>query len=159
MVTSLVKNGKLYNLVWDDFAEYLVNNTSYEVYFISSGFPKILVTKENFVYFKTLNNTETKYWNNQFIVAFDLPQLKIEIDQDDYRGHKIKVSSYNGFMGINYSDDEETWKSKEVDKRYQIAVEPLREARKRGESPVWDIDLDKIRAEVDAELNKFLGIK
>lgn len=159
MVTNTVKDGKLYNLVWDDFAEYLVKNTSYEVYFISSGFPKILVTKENFAHFKTLNNAKSECWNNQFIVAFDLPQLKIEIDQDDYEKHKLKISSYNGFKGINYSDNKEVWKDKEIDKRYQIAVEPLREAHSKGENPVWDIDLDKIGAEVDAELDKFLGIK
>lgn len=157
MVSSAVKEGKLYHLIEDTMAEYFVRNTCYEVYFISSGKPMIKITKENITHFKKLYFKERVYWDNQFIVAFDIPPLKIEVAQ--YNKASIKVSSiYNSFEGLGGLVSEEEWFNKELDKRYIEATKPLHEARKRGEDPVWDVDLDKIRAEIKQELDEFCGL-
>lgn len=156
MVSSAVKEGKLYNLIDDEMAEYFLNKTYYEVYFLASSKPMVRVTKSNFNHFQELYSKETKYWNNQFVVAFDIPPLKIEIKEYDSVSFKIS-SIYNSFEALGGLVSEEEWFSKEVDKRYIEATKPLHEARKRGEDPVWDVDLDKIRAEIKQELDEFCG--
>jgi len=139
MVTNTVKDGKLYHLIWDEFAEFLINKTSYNVYFLSYNTPLLKVNKDNFKAFKKLNEEGKGYTGNNFILEIELPSLKITSDQ--YKG-RIKIdSSYDGFQGLCFDSPDE-WQSKEIDRIYIEKTKPLHEARKRGENPEWITDQD-----------------
>ena len=155
MTTNAVKDGYLYQLIWDDYAKFLVSETDYDVYFISSGKPMIKVTKDNIGRFIELNSQKSEYWNNQFIVAHKLPPLKIESSQD--REDSITITScYNGFQSISNLSNAEGWFYKEWDKRIAEENKPFYEARKRGENGVY-ADINKIKADIIKEVEDFSG--
>ena len=46
--TNIVRDGKWYLLLFDEYAKFLVDKTNYDVYMISFDKPMIKVTKDNF---------------------------------------------------------------------------------------------------------------
>jgi len=159
MVTNTIQNNKLYHLIWYEYAKFLVNETSYNVFFVSSNNPMVKITKENLEHFKNLSEVETKYFDKKFVMEIELPIMEINMKQDS-RGYHVEFRNTlmsDGFSGFCF-DEFETWRHKKEQELINEKTAPLRDARKRGENPVWDVDIDKIRLRVRKDYEAFCGI-
>lgn len=160
MVTNTIHNNKLYHLIWDEYAKFLVDKTSYNVFFISSGNPMVKVNKENFEHFKKLEEVETKYFDNKFVMEIELPAMEITVRQDSRGNHVDFKSTYNDSLRGFCFDEFEKWKHKKYEEINLIYTKPIMEARKRGENPVWDVpSVEEIRKQIEDKYNEFCGIK
>jgi hypothetical protein len=158
MVTNTIHNNKLYHLIWYEYAEFLVNETIYNVFFVSSGNPMVKITKENLQHFKELSEVETKYFDNNFVMEIDLPAMEINIRQDRNGNHVEFKDAFRGsFSGFSFKEFED-WRHKVEEDLMNEQIRPIQEARKRGENPVWDVDLDGIRKKVREDYEVFCGI-
>jgi hypothetical protein len=117
--THIVKDGKLYLLLFDEYAEFLVDKTNYDVYMISYDKPMIKVTKDNFQKLRENVKTfeEKRTWGDCFVMELELPPMKVEIITD--RNPSITFNSpYNtGFQGF-VLDSPDVWINKEVEKEW-----------------------------------------
>lgn len=140
MVTSEVRNGKLYLLCFDELAEFLVNNSKYTVLFGSYNRPAIKVNKDNFNWCKDLVIKADGTSDCNFIIELELPSLEIKATEDR-NGVTLSVNSnpryHPAFTGISF-DDLNVWRNKEVEKRL-IKLGSFQE-------------LDRITEEVDNEI-------
>jgi hypothetical protein len=128
------------------------------VFFVSSNNPMVKITKENLEHFKNLSEVETKYFDNNFVMEIELPAMEINIKQDGRGNHVEFKSAFNdSFRGFCF-DEFENWRHKKEEELMIAQSKPLHEARKRGENPVWDVDIDKIRQQVREEYEVFCGI-
>lgn len=160
MVTNTIHNNKLYHLIWDEYAKFLVEKTSYNVFFISSGNPMVKITKENFEYFNTLNKTETKYFDNQFVMEIELPSMEINIKQDGKGNHVDFKSSFSDSLRGFCFDEFEKWKHEKYREVYLEYTKPIMEARKRGENPEWTVPkVKEIMEQIESRYNEFCGNK
>jgi hypothetical protein len=159
MTTNTIHNNKLYHLIWYKYAKFLVNKTSYGVFFVSSDNPMVRVTKENLQHFKKLSEIKTKYFDNKFVMEIELPAMEINIKQD-HNGNHINFNSNqmsSSFRGFSFKEFED-WRHKKEEDLMNEQIKPIREARDRGENPVWDVDLDAIRKKVREDYELFCGI-
>ena len=77
--TNVLINGKWYLLLSLELAEFLVNNTTYTVFFISYDRAKLQMSKENFERYK---NIVKRTFDEQkdgplFVLELELPELQI----------------------------------------------------------------------------------
>jgi hypothetical protein len=158
MVTNTIQNNKLYHLIWYEYAQFLVNETRYNVFFISSGNPMVKITKENLEHFKKLSETKTEYFDNIFVMEIELPAMEINIKQDGRGNHiEFKSNSSDSFRGFSFKEFED-WRHKIEEDLMNEQIRPIREARNRGENPAWNVDLDGIRNKVREDYELFCGI-
>jgi hypothetical protein len=160
MVTNTIHNNKLYHLIWYEYAEFLVNETRYNVFFVSSGNPMVKITKENLQHFKELSEVETKYFDNNFVMEIDLPAMEVTFKQNS-RGNYIEFKSNqmsDSFSGFSFKEFED-WRYKRYNELNNEYTKPIREARARGENPAWNVpSVDDIMAQIKEEYEVFCGI-
>jgi len=140
MITSEVRDGKLYLLCFNELAEFLVNNSHYTVLFSSYNRPAIKVNKDNFDWCLDLVNKAEGTSDCNFIIELDLPSLEVKISEA-HDGLSFSINSNPKYMpaftGISF-DDLDIWREKEIEKRLQ----------KLGSY----LELDRIREEVENEI-------
>lgn len=145
MVTSEVRNGKLYVLCFEELAEFLVFNSRYTVLFGSYNRPAIKVSKDNFNLCLEIVKKAEYTSDCNFVIELELPSL--EIKTTEY-SNEVKVSVNSNpkygryFNGISF-DEADVWREKEIERRLE----------KLGSYQ----ELEKVREEVD-ELIKSLPL-
>lgn len=142
MITSEVRDGRLYLLCFEELARFLVFNSMYRVLFGSYNRPAIRVNTYNFDWCLDLVKKAEGTSDCNFIIEFELPALEVKISEN-YNGLMFSVNSnpkYNpSFQGISF-DDLDIWREKEIEKR----------CKKLGSYQ----QLEKIREEVDNEIKQ-----
>lgn len=137
MVTSEVRDGKLYVLCFEELAKFLVFNSTYKVLFCFHGLPAITVNKENYNWCKEKGDT--------FVYELELPDLEINMTEN-HTGVNLSINSnprYLSFLRGTSFDHVEVWREKEIERRLE----------KLGSYQ----QLEKVREEVD-QLIKTLPI-
>jgi hypothetical protein len=161
MVTNTIHNNKLYHLIWYEYAKFLVNETAYNVFFVSSGNPMVKITKENLQHFKELSESKTKYFDNIFVMEIELPAMEITFKQD-HIGNRVEFKSNqmsDSFRGFCF-DEFDRWKHKRYEELDNEYMKPIREARARGEDPAWNVpSVQEIMTQIENEYNEFCGVK
>jgi hypothetical protein len=120
VATNIVKNGKWYLLLFEEYARFLVEKTNYDVYMISYDKPMIRVNKENF---DKLNENVKKFKEKAvqgdcFVMELELPPMKVEINYNVY-GYTNQVEFNSpGQTGLNHYAlyNQQDWVNKEVDR-------------------------------------------
>lgn len=115
--TNIVRDGKWYLLLFDEYAKFLVDKTNYDVYMISFDKPMIKVTKDNFQ--KLSENvksfSERQVMGDCFVMELELPSMKIEVINRDDDKSKVTFNSHTKvFQGYSF-DLPEVWKYKMID--------------------------------------------
>jgi len=118
--TNIVKDGKWYLLLFEEYARFLIENTNYDVYMISYDKPMIKVNQVNF---EKLNKNVNKFREKRtqgdcFVMELELPPMKVEINYNSYGNNTyVELNSYNNTGFQHYVlDSPETWVTKEVEK-------------------------------------------
>jgi hypothetical protein len=159
MVTNTIHNNKLYHLIWYEYAKFLVNETAYNVFFVSSNNPMVKITKENLQHFKELSEIKTKYFDNRFVMEIELPAMEITFKQD-HIGNRVEFKSNqmsDNFRGFCF-DEFDRWKHKRYEELNNEYTKPIREARARGEDPAWNVpSVQEIMTQIENEYNEFCG--
>lgn len=139
--THIVKDGKLYLLLFDEYTEFLVTKTNYDVYMISYDKPMIKVNQENFK--KLRKNVkareETRTWGDCFVMELELPPMKLEIITDRNPSVTFNSPYITGFQGF-VLDSPDVWINKEVEKEW---------------SKNTKVDLIELRDELKEKVEKF----
>lgn len=143
MTTNVVRNGKWYLLLFDEYAEFLVNKTNYDVYMISYDKPMIKVTKENF---QKLRDNVKVFYDQQvlgdcFVMELELPSMKIEVINDIGPQSKVTFNSYQSMLNTYTLDLPDTWKYKVIDEEW----------KKQGP----EFNLSKTRDELDEKIANY----
>jgi hypothetical protein len=118
--TNIIRDGKWYLLLFEEYARFLVEKTNYDVYMISYDKPMIKVNQDNF---KKLNKNVNKFRENRtqgdcFVMELELPPMKVEINYNSYGdSNYVEFNSYNN-TGLKYYvlDSPKTWVNNEVEK-------------------------------------------
>ncbi len=121
MVTSEVRDGKLYLLCFEELAEFLVKNSRYTVLFGSYNRPAIKVNEKNFDWCLNLVKKAEGTSDCNFIIELELPSLEVKMSEG-HNGLRFSVNSNpryrSSFTGISF-DDLNVWRNKEIEKRLQ----------------------------------------
>lgn len=141
MVTSEVRDGKLYILCFEELAEFLVFNSRYKVLFCSYGLPAIIVNQNNFEYCKKLHKEGEGTSDHNFICELGLPALEVKIS-DNHFSVNSNPRYRTSFHGLSF-EDVNVWRENEIERR-------LKELGSYQQ-------LEKVREEVD-QLIKTLPI-
>ena|SRR6478736_2318001 len=140
MVTSEVRDGKLYVLCFEELAEFLVFNSRYKVLFCSYNFPAIIVNKDNFEYCKKLHKQGEGTSDHNFIYELELPSLEVKM-AEGHNGLDFSVNSNpryrSAFTGLSF-ENVKIWREKEIERRL----------KKLGSYQ----QLEKVREEVDQSI-------
>lgn len=142
MVTSEVRDGKLYLICFEELAEFLINKSKYTILFGSYNRPAIKVNKDNFNWCLDLVKKAEGTSDCNFIIELGLPSLEVKMSEG-HNGLSFSINSNPKYMpafkGISF-DDLDIWRGKEIEKRLQ----------KLGSY----LELDRITEEVDNELKQ-----
>lgn len=120
VATNIVKNGKWYILLFEEYARFLVENTHYDVYMISYDKPMIRVNKENF---DKLNENVKKFKEKHiqgdcFVMELELPPMEVVINYNIYGNTNQVEFNSPGQTGLNHYVlyNPQDWVTKEVEK-------------------------------------------
>ena len=140
--TNIVRDGKWYLLLFDEYAEFLVDKTNYDVYMISYDKPMIKVTKDNFQKLrenvKTFNDKRVQ--GDCFVMELELPPMKVEVVYDNKPRVNFNSHFNTGLQGY-VLDLPNDWKHNVIEEQW----------KKEGR----EFDLDKTRTELDEKIVKY----
>ena len=98
----IVKENSLYVPIFPDLVEFLINNSTFEVYFIglNSKPEQTLIGQENLYHYinKYNKSVESRIAGGMFFQKFDLPTLRIDVTSEGY----LLNSYYNSYRELNF---------------------------------------------------------